>query len=326
MRVSRAGVFVGGVVAAVVLAGCGAKPVPPSGPVDLPEKPADFVGVFTWSQGVPAGARPLSTVFKGPHFSYVFGALAVRPDLDATSGGLEAGPSRAASGHEFLVLYRLQGDDTYAPPPQTPLAVDVVVGASRKRLPRSLERGTGLIVSVPVGGDATIEVTDDKPYKYNVRSGQGGDTPTTTTPGGGTPKSTGQVHWQGSLYSGTGTYQGVRTSGPLGVTLDLGTRSELANSLPGVGDAPAKQLWLRLPDATISTDDADLKVDLARSVSLALPGGGKASPRQSSTGLLFAVPEPFTGGTLTVAPEFPATSTAKWTQKPESKQTVLNVS
>ncbi|WP_143230966.1 hypothetical protein [Actinosynnema sp. ALI-1.44] len=319
---SRSCVLAASVVVGVLVAGCGAKPVPPSGPVDLPEKPADYVDVFTWSQGVPAGARSLSTVFKGPHFSYAFGALAVRSDLDESSGGLEAGPSRAAAGHEFLVLYRLQGDDTYATPPQAPLNVDVVVGATRKRLPKPLERGTGLIVSVPVGADATLEVTDDKPYQFSVRNG-GGGTPAPTSDNAPAKPGATQVRWQDGNYRGNGNYQGQRTSGPLAVTLELGTRSELANTLPGIGVAPAKQLWLRLPDARISTDDADLKLDLSRSVSLVLANGRQASTRQSSSGLLFTVPDSFTGGVLTVEPQFPATSTAKWAQKPEPKQIQL---
>ncbi|ALG06489.1 hypothetical protein [Kibdelosporangium phytohabitans] len=319
---SRSSVFAASVVVGVLVAGCGAKPVPPTGPVDLPAKPADFVDVFTWSQGVPAGARPLSTVFKGPHFSYGFGALAVRPELDESSGGLEAGPARAASGHEFLVLYRLQGDDTFAPAPQTPLAVDVVVGATRKRLPKPLERGTGLIVSVPVGADATLEVTDDKPYQFSVRNGTGGTPPSTSD---NAPAKAGvtQVRWQDGTYRGNGNYQGQRTSGPLAVTLELGARSELATTLPGIGAAPARQLWLRLPDAKISTDDADLKLDLARSVSLMLATGKQASTRQSTSGLLFTVPDSFTSGVLTVEPQFPVTSTARWAQKPETKQIPL---
>ncbi|SMD14842.1 hypothetical protein [Kibdelosporangium aridum] len=311
------------VLLVVVLAGCGARPST-TGPVDLPAKPADFVDVFTWSQGVPAGAQPISWSFKGPHFGYQFGAQAVRPDMDETSGGLEGGPARAAAGHEFLVLYRLQGDDTYAPPPETPLTVEVVVSGARKRLPKPLDRGTALIVSVPLGGDATLEVTDDRPYQLSVRNGLGaGSAPSSSD---AAPKAgAGQVKWGDGKYTGQGAYQGVRTSGPLAVTLDLGTRSELADSLPGVGAAATKQVWLRLPDAKISTDDAELKVDLARSVSLSLPGGPKISPRQSASGLLFSVPEPFTGGTLTIAPEFPATSTAKWSQKPEPKQIPLTV-
>ncbi|WP_173142086.1 hypothetical protein [Kibdelosporangium persicum] len=306
----------------LVVTGCGARPVSPAEPAELPVKPADHLDVFTWSQGVPAGARPLSATFKGPHFSYQFGALAVRPDIDETSGALEGGPARAAAGHEFLVLYRLQGDDTFAPLPQQPLTVEVVVGDVRKRLPKPLERGTALIVSVPLGGDATLEVTDDRPYQYSVRNGLGS---ASSSPTDGAPSNPGadQIRWQDGKYTEQGAYQGVRTSGPLTVTLDLGSRAELADSLPGVGAAAAKQVWLRLPGAKISTDDPDLKVDLGRSVALALPGGTKVSPRQSASGLLFSVPESFAGGTLTVAPEFPSGSTAKWSRKPAPKQIPL---
>ncbi|MCE7008767.1 hypothetical protein LWC34_39045 [Kibdelosporangium philippinense] len=313
----------------LLLAGCGARPAVSPGPVDLPSKPADFVDVFTWSQGVPAGARPISLTFSGPHFSYQFGALAVRPDMDETSGGLEGGPARAAAGHEFLVLYRLQGDDTFAPPPEAPLVAEVVVSGVRKRLPQALERGSALIVSVPIGGDATLEITDDKPYQLSIRSGLGA---TSAAPSSAGPSSdaapkpgAGAVRWDDGKYSGQGAYQGQRTSGPLGVTLDLGTRSELAANLAGVGAAATKQVWLRLPDAKISTDDPDLKVDLARSVSLTLSTGTKISPRASSSGLLFSVPEPFSGGTLTIAPEFPASSTAEWSEKPDPKQIPLTV-
>jgi hypothetical protein len=331
-RVSRS--RLAGVLIALLLAtACGRPEALSAGPVDLPAKPADYVDVFTWSQGVPAGAKPVDGVFKGPHFSYRFGALAVRGTIDETSGALEGGPARAADGHEFLVLYRLQGDDTFAPPPEAPLEVNVLVGTARKRLPKSILPGTGLIVSVPTGGDAILEVTDDKPYQYSVRNGSG---PVTATapgasssagpPSSGTASAGKQVTWQDGDYTGQGSYQGVRTSGPLGVTLDLGDRSELGASLAGAGAPPAKQIWLRLPEAKISTDDNELKVDLARSVSLTLPNGDKVTPKPSTSGLLFAVPDPFTAGVLTIAPEFPAGSTAKWTTKPTPKEIQVTVS
>lgn len=302
----------------------------PSAPADLPAKPADFVEVFTWSQGVPEGAKALSETFSGPHFSYQFGARATRATIDETSGSLEVGPAKAASGHEFLVLYRLQGDDTFAPPPEAPLAVDVLIGTARKRLPKPLQRGTALVVSVPTGSDATLEVTDDKPYQYSVRNGNG-STPAPST--SATPRSSSsstasssQVRWDNGDYTGQGAYQGVRTSGPLAITAALGTRAELAAELPGLGTAAAKQMWLRLPDAKITTDDADLKVDLARSFVLTLPTGTKLNARPNSSGLLFSVPEPFTGGTLTINPEFPAASTAKWATRPEPKEIPLSTS
>lgn len=322
VRVSRA-CLLAGVITAVVVAGCGAKPAPPNGPAGPPEKPADFVGVFTWSQGVPAGARPVSAVFHGPHFAYGFGALAVRAELDASSGGLESGPGRAAAGHEFLVLYRLQADDSFAPPPTTPLGVDVVVGGARKRLPKPLDRGTGLVVSVPVGQDATLEVTDDKPYTFSVRDSANATAPSSADNAPAKPSSTTRVTWQDGTYQADGTYQGQRTSGPLSVTLDLGKRGELAAALPGIGTAPAKQLWLRLPDARITAGDAAVELDLTRSVTLSVTAGKPASARQSTTGLLFAVPDTFTGGALTVAPVFPAGSTAKWSAKPATKQLQL---
>jgi hypothetical protein len=311
---------------------CGARPVSPSGPVDLPEKPADYVDVFTWSQGVPEGAKPLSVTFAGPHFSYQFGALATRSTLDVTSGGLEGGPAKAAPGHEFLVLYRLQGDDTFAPPPEAPLPVEVVVGSARKRLPKDLRRGTGLVVSVPTGADAILEVNDDKPYQYNIRSGGGASSPAPTSgapsASGGSSASTGSagtVRWQGGDYSAQAAYQGLRTSGPLAVTAALGERAELGAELSGLGTAAAKQLWLRFPDAEITTDDADLELDLGRSMSLTLPTGTKLNARPNADGLVFSVPEPFTGGTLTITPEFPAASTAKWSTTPQPKEITLSI-
>jgi hypothetical protein len=315
------------VLVAVLLAtSCGRPPALPAGPVDLPVKPADYVEVFGWSQGVPEGARPLegpTATFKGPHFAYQFGALATRATIDETSGGLEGGPARAAAGHEFLVLYRLQGDTAFAPPPEgAPLPMDILVGATRKRLPKQLLPGNGLVVSVPVGADATLEVTDDKPYTYSVRNGNAAAPPSAPS-SAAVPKSGSSVRWQGGDYSADGTYQGVRTSGPLKITGDLGTKVELGADLPGTSSPPAKQIWLRFPDAKISTDDPDLKLDLARSVVLTLPGGTKVAARPTTSGLLFPVPEPFTAGTLTIAPEFPATSTAKWSTRPEPKQIVL---
>jgi hypothetical protein len=317
-----------GVLVAVLLftTACGARSVSPSAPADLPVKPAEFAEVFTWSQGVPEGAKALSETFSGPHFSYQFGARAVRATIDETSGSLELGPAKASPGHEFLVLYRLQGDDTFAPPPEAPLTVEVVVGTTRKRLPKPLQRGTGLVVSVPTGGDATLEVADDKPYQYSLRNGNG-STPapsTSAAPNPGSPSaSTSKVSWQNGDYTGQGAYQGVRTSGPLAITAQLGTRADLASELPGLGAAVPKQMWLRLPDAKISTDDADLKLDLARSFILTLPTGTKLNARPNSAGLLFSVPEPFTGATLTIAPEFPAASTAKWSTRPEPKEIPL---
>lgn len=315
----------------LTLAACGRPAAAPSGPVDLPTKPADFVDTFTWSQAAPAGAEAIRGVFKGPHFSYQFGALAVRDTLDETSGALEVGPAHAASGHEFLVLYRLQGDDSFAQQPDggTPLPVDVLVGTVRKRLPKPLQAGTGLIVSVPTGGDAILEVTDDKAYQYSVRKGGGGP-PAPSSPVDAAPPAAGanakQVRWPAGDYSGQGSYQGLRTSGPLSVTLTLGSRSELGTSLAGVAAAPAQKTWLRLPDAKISTDDDQLKVDLARSVVLTLPNGDKVTARPNVVGLLFQVPDSFTAGTLTIAPEFPATSTAKWTTKPDPKDVPLTTS
>lgn len=330
MRVSRSRGI--GLLVAVLLftTACGARSVTPSAPADLPAKPADFVEVFTWSQGVPEGAKALSETFSGPHFSYQFGARATRATIDETSGSLEVGPAKAASGHEFLVLYRLQGDDTFAPPPEAPLAVDVVVGTARKRLPKPLQRGTALVVSVPTGSDATLEVTDDKPYQYSVRNGNGStqapSTSATPRSSSSTASSSSQVRWDNGDYTGQGAYQGVRTSGPLAITAALGTRAELAAELPGLGAAAAKQMWLRLPDAKITTDDADLKLDLARSFILTLPTGAKLNARPNSSGLLFSVPEPFTGGTLTINPEFPASSTAKWATRPEPKEIRLSTS
>lgn len=329
-RVSRSR-RIGALVAVLLFTtACGARSVTPSAPADLPAKPADFVQVFTWSQGVPEGAEALSETFSGPHFSYQFGARVIRSTTDETSGSLEAGPGKAAAGHEFLVLYRLQGDDTFAPPPEAPLAVDVLVGTARKRLPKPLQRGTALLVSVPVGSDATLEVTDDKPYQYSIRNGNG---PAPAPPSGATPRSSSstagsssQVRWDSGDYTGQGTYQGVRTSGPLAITAALGTRAELANELPGVGAAAAKQVWLRLPDAKISADDPDLKLDLARSFTLTLPTGTKLNARPSSAGLVFSVPEPFTGATLVINPEFPASSTAKWSTRPQAKEIPLSTS
>jgi hypothetical protein len=328
VRVSRSRRI--GVLVALLLftTACGARSVSPSAPVDLPAKPADFVEVFTWSQGVPDGAKALSETFSGPHFSYQFGARVTRATIDETSGSLEFGPAKAAAGHEFLVLYRLQGDDTFAPPPEAPLAVEVVVGTARKRLPKPLQRGMGLIVSVPSRSDATLEVTDDKPYQYSIRNG---NAPTSAPSTSAIPQSSSsvgssQVRWQNGDYAGQGAYQGVRTSGPLAVTAALGSRAELANQLSGVGTAAARQIWLRLPDAKISADDPDLKLDLARSVVLTLPTGTKLNARPNSTGLIFSVPEPFTGGTLTISPEFPASSTARWTTRPEPKEIPLSTS
>ncbi|MBP2320983.1 hypothetical protein JOF56_001368 [Kibdelosporangium banguiense] len=322
-RSRRAGVLV---AALLFTTACGPRSVTPSAPVDLPAKPADFVEVFTWSQGVPEGAKPLSATFSGPHFSYQFGALATRPTMDETSGGLEGGPAKAAPGHEFLVLYRLQGDDTFAPPPEAPLTVEVVVGAARKRLPKPMQRGTGLIVSVPLGGDATLEVTDDKPYQYSIRNSNGPAPTSAPSAASRTSASSSKVRWQNGDYQAQAAYQGVRTSGPLAVTAALGERAELANELPGVGPAAAKQTWLRLPDAKINTNDADLKLDLARSFTLTLPTGTKLNARPNTSGLLFSVPEPFTGATLTISPEFPASSTAKWSTRPQSKEIPLATS
>lgn len=317
------------ILVVLVLAACGRPAAVPSGPADLPGKPADYVDVFSWSQAAPTGTEAIRGVFKGPHFSYQFGALAVRDTLDETSGALEVGPARAAGGHQFLVLYRLQGDDSFAQQPDggAALPVDVLVGTVRKRLPKTLLPGTGLIVSVPTGGDATLEVTDDKPYQYSVRKGAGGppapSSPADAPPAGPNAK---QVRWSDGDYSGQGSYQGVRTSGPLGVTVALGNRSELGATLSGVAAAPAQKLWLRLPDAKINTDDAQLKVDMARSVTLTLPNGEKVTARPNVVGLLFQVPDTFTTGTLTIAPEFPAASTAKWSTKPDPKDVPLTVS
>jgi hypothetical protein len=329
LRVSRSR-RVGALVAVLLFTtACGSRTVSPSAPVDLPAKPTDFVEVFTWSQGVPDGAKAMSETFSGPHFSYQFGARATRATIDETSGSLEVGPAKAAAGHEFLVLYRLQGDDTFAPPPEAPLAVEVVAGAARKRLPKPLQRGTGLIVSVPAGSDATLEVTDDKPYQYNIRRG---NAPTSAVSPNVTPRSSSsagsaKVRWENGDYTGQGAYQGVRTSGPLAVTAALGSRAELGTQLSGLSTAAAKQMWLRLPDAKISTDDPDLKLDLARSIVLTLPTGTKLNARpNNAAGLLFSVPEPFTGGTLTISPEFPASSTAKWSTRPEPKEIPLSAS
>jgi hypothetical protein len=327
-RVSRSR-RVGLLVAALLFTtACGARSVTPSAPADLPAKPADFVEVFTWSQGIPDGAKALSETFSGPHFSYQFGARATRATIDETSGSLEVGPAKAASGHEFVVLYRLQGDDTFAPPPEAPLAVEVLVGTARKRLPKPLQRGTGLIVSVPIGSDATLEVTDDKPYQYSIRNGNGSAPASSTS---ATPRSSSsaaapssQVRWENGDYTGQGAYQGVRTSGPLAITAALGTRAELASQVPGIGTAAAKQVWLRIPEAKITTDDPDLKLDLARSFTLTLSTGTKLNARPNSAGLIFSVPEPFTGATLTINPEFPASSTAKWSTRPQPKEIPLS--
>jgi hypothetical protein len=319
-------------IALLLATACGKPSALPSGPAELPAKPADYVDVFTWSQGIPAGAKAVQGTFSGPHFAYQFGALAVRNTIDETSGALETGPAKAADGYEFLVLYRLQGDDAYAPPPESPLGVDVLVGTVRKRLPKALQPGTGLIVSVPTGGDATLEVTDDKPYQYSVRNGSGPVTDASPQSSSSAPASSSgtpgakKVRWEDGAYSGRGTYQGVRTSGPLSVTLSLGDRSELGASVSGAPAPPAEHIWLRLPDAKISTDDNELKVDLARSVVLALPGGDKVPARSNVGGLLFPVPEAFTGGKLTVAPQFPASSTAKWSTAPDPKDIPLTVS
>ncbi len=315
-------------IALAALAACGKPAASPAGTVDLSVKPADYVDVFTWSQGIPSGARPIQGVFKGPHFAYQFGALSVRPTTDETSGSLETGPASAAPGYEFLVLYRLQSDDSYAPPPEgaPALPVDVVVKDVRKRLPRPILPGSGVIISVPSGSDATLEVTDDKPYSYSVRDGSG-PAPSVDA----APRPTGsaagkQVRWQNGDYSAQGSYQGQRTSGPLAVTLTLGDGAELNASIAGVVNPPAKHVWLRLKNARISTDDNQLKVDMSRSVVLTLPDGTKVTPKTGVTGLLFPVPDPFTAGVLTIAPDFPSGSTAKWSTKPEPKDIQLTVS
>jgi hypothetical protein len=306
-------------VAVLLAAACGRPAALPAESSELAAKPADYIEVFNWSLGVPPGARPLegpAATFKGPHFAYRFGALATRTSTDATSGSLEGGPARAADGHEFLILYRLRDDDTFSPSSDAPLTSAVVVGNARKRLPKPIEPGSALIASVPIGADATLEVTDDRPYLYSFRNGSGAITPRAGEK---------QVRWQAGDYVEQGVYQGVRTSGPLEVRVALGERAELGAALSGAGTPPAKHTWLRLPDAKISTDDAQLKVDLVRSIVLTLPDGTEVRPSPGAAGLLFAVPDPFTAASLTIAPEFPAGSTAKWTTRPQAKQVPLTV-
>lgn len=161
-------------VAVVLLAtvACGGDPAPAPTPTAVSPAPpppvaADFAALASVVGQVAAlpGARPLdprTAELRGPHFSLAVGAVArttgPAPDAVAAAVRLPAG-SRPAPGQELMLVDLRPAAGPYEAD-SVEVAAVLVAGATRRPVPVVTGLPGTLLVSVPAGAPATLEVTD----------------------------------------------------------------------------------------------------------------------------------------------------------------------
>jgi hypothetical protein len=245
----------------------------------LPARPADFAAVVdnpptSRQSKSAAGLDPDQTSLIGPHFGLRYGW--VEWNTHDLSGGY-----RAAKKHEFLIVL---GDR----------------------------------VSVPVGHDATLTVADaGRTQSLNLRKGvRHAD----AIPGYYRPR---------RLVTSSREYKaaGVATAGGHAADVKISVDFYMANVsvepwIPGFGWAPGGRAWLEVSGVVVDTtvvghDDAlDIVVlsarlitEFATSFTVTVAGAspvtaepGTAEGLFASARIVFAVPEPFTTGSLVIHP------------------------
>ncbi len=283
-------------------------------------EPADYVGTEFSAPGT--GARtvdPHEAQLRGPHFVIQFTSVEITDLTDDLNG--------PAPGHEFIAA---RTDDQqrfpmYVPGSDAdrPSAVVVVDGVARK-LPEVPQLG-GLIVSVPKGHDAVLQITDEgRTQSLRLRDMTRGPD---AIPGYYRPF---ELSTKGISYDETATAAFLRARIAAHAKIDFPeSGASLDPWIPGLQWTEPGRVWLTVTGITIGSDlhvtNADsldlptlaetlrlgYDVDTDTSFGLSFPGGTAAPvpEQQESTTyfqlnkvLVFDVPDSFAGGTLVVHP------------------------
>jgi hypothetical protein len=314
-------------VVVLLAAGCGNATGTGTTPGDplTSAAPADLTTVIAASVLADeyTGAKTGSAELTGPDYVLHFDWLAAAATIDWDDGnklGLESGLS-PAPGHEFLIAHTPDKSD---PAPLTgatdttvgPSGVAIRVGSQTRHIDKALGSNRLLLVSVPRGADAVLQVSSrGRTQSLSLRTGKrGNDAISLYYP----------FHKR-SLTNGPSFNIALPSFHPvisLGVII---TEEALQPFLSDQGWAPPGKAWLALHGyLNLIADDLEPKTvvefDVARSFRLTAGGAtlrpppGKVSiahvPNanepgygvQSDLDLVFSVADTFTTGKLTITP------------------------
>lgn len=347
-----------GVLAAalVALTGCGvhsvAGTIKPLGDLPPIQDPAYFqtTEMVQLDNGLVDGIKTVDDgQLKGPHFNLRMGAVAVTDSLDSTqAAALSLGDGdgvRAARKHEFVLVEF--DTDSNSPPPWDPSTAPptAVISVGDQQIPFTLPGSwdesiasfmvpfTVVAISVPVGTDPLLQVTDDKVTQtLNLRTGERGDD--------AVPLYYAPRHQDLDLpaYDAAGVVttpaNGVPVSRPYTVSFTMGddVSGDLSPWVPDSGWAQPGRAWLGFGGFTVDSDgytfDAAqfqpllrFSLDFATTFTLTMPDGTKVQAQpgtiadvelDSLTSMTtigfngyearFNVPSDFDTGTVSVLP------------------------
>jgi hypothetical protein len=315
------GLALAGIAVGVVTLGDTGDDIPatPSPP------PADYVGYDAPADGA-IDFLPGAASLTGPHFAVAFATLQVSAD---SGDGF-----RATAGHEFLRLSPRPTSTTTAPVP-----AQVVVDGAAHPVDLSRVARTGLVVSVPTGHSATLQVVDaGRTQALDLRTGRAGPDAAV----GYYRQAT--LRWAEYGYSGAGESEvdGCRRRTTFQLHI-AGTEAAVLPWEPQVGWAAPGRAWVPIPYSTLPPvsdqqpgcpDDPRIGWDVDGSVGLRTPlretAPARVLPANGGDGgtLLFDVPVSLPGAVLVVHPaatwdDGAGRQPVKWTTPPETAETEM---